>query len=134
MWKELILTRKDWQTMLRHVIRCAPLEACGLLAGSSVQVEAVLPMHNTAQSTVSFGLDPQEQWRGFKRIEARGWELVGIYHSHPQGPSHLSSRDIAEAMYPVVYVLWWQCEGHWHAGGFWIQEQEVTEVDLKVVD
>ena len=132
MLKVLILAGKDWQTMLQHVIRCAPLEACGLLAGKGKRVEIVLPMQNAAQSAVRFRLDPQEQWRAFQHIEAHGWELVGIYHSHPQGPTHLSPRDIIEAMYPVVNILWWWQEDNWHAGGFWIENREVSEVALQV--
>jgi len=127
------LSRAHWQAMRRHVARRSPLEACGLLAGKGARVELVLGVPNSLHSPVRFRMEPRAQWRAFQRIEAAGLDLIGIYHSHPKGPDHPSPTDIAEGMYPVVNIIWYQTEGEWNARGFWIESGKPTEIALKVV-
>ncbi|PIU91761.1 MAG: hypothetical protein COS63_00500 [Anaerolineae bacterium CG06_land_8_20_14_3_00_57_67] len=138
--KKLILTRNHWQAMRRHVARRAPLEACGLLGGKNDQVEITLGVRNADRSPLRFRMEARAQWRAFRQIEDRGLELVGIYHSHPNGPAYPSPTDVAEAMYPVVQVVWWLEEGakhslsKWQARGFWIEGGRVSEVALQVIN
>jgi proteasome lid subunit RPN8/RPN11 len=134
MAEKLILTRKTWQAMRRHVSRGAPLEACGLLAGKKEQVEQTLGIRNIERSAVRFRMDPRAQWRAFQQMEAAGLELNGIYHSHPQGPDHPSRIDIAESLYPVPQIIWFRLEGRWRGRGFRIQDGKVTEISLEVID
>ena len=79
-------------------------------------------------------MDPQDQWRAFQRMETAGLELLGIYHSHPNGPDRPSPTDIAEAMYPVVQIIWYRQEGRWQARGFRIESGKVREVELKLAE
>lgn len=116
--------------MRRRVQRIAPLEACGLLAGKYNRVEMNLGVRNIDQSPVRFHMDPKEQWRAFQRIAAAGLELLGIYHSHPDGPELPSEQDIGEAMYSVVQIIWSRRDGKWSARGFWIDSGKVREVTL----
>jgi len=132
--KKLILTRNHWQAMRHHVARLAPLEACGLLAGKNDRVEVKLGVRNADRSPVRFRMEARAQWRAFRRIEDLGLELVGIYHSHPNGPQHPSPTDVAEAMYPVVQVVWSPQAGKWQARGFWIEGGRVSEVALQVIN
>jgi proteasome lid subunit RPN8/RPN11 len=133
MIKTLKLQPIHWQEMLNHVMTQAPLEACGMLAGKSDTVEAVLKVHNAEQSPVRFRMDPQEQYDAFMWIEANELDLVGIFHSHPTGPETVSPTDIAEAAYEVVHVIWSYTKGVWNARGFRIENGEVTEVNLKIM-
>lgn len=116
--------------MRRHVSRRAPLEACGLLAGKNNRVEITMGIANADRSPVHFRMKPRAQWRAFHRIEAAGLELVGIYHSHPNGPDHPSPTDIAEAMYPVTHIVWYRVDGEWWARGFRIEGGEAIEITL----
>lgn len=133
MIEKLFLTRSHWNAMRRHAARRAPLEACGLLAGKEARVEAVYGMRNAARSPLRFRMEARAQWRAFRRIEDLGLELVGIYHSHPNGPDKPSPTDVAEAMYPVVHVVWSPKNGKWQARGFWIEGGKVFEVTLQVI-
>ena len=123
-----------WRAMRRHVSKQAPLEACGVLAGKGGSVEVVLEVRNAEQNPVRFRMDPREQYNAFDWIEANGLELVGIFHSHPSGPDTVSRTDIDEAAYEVVHVLWFLSDLTWHARGFWIEAEEVSEVTLQIVD
>jgi proteasome lid subunit RPN8/RPN11 len=127
---KLELTASQLQRMQSHVQSCLPQEACGLLAGKAGTVHQVIPVTNEAGSAFSFRMNPREQLAAFDRIEADGLELLGIFHSHPDGPQSPSATDIAEAAYPVVYVIWFRTQGTWEARGFWIEESRVSEVKL----
>lgn len=117
--------------MLEHVQQCLPYEACGLLAGHGECVLEVLPVKNVDRSTVSFRMDPQEQVRAYFRIEDSGMEVVGIFHSHPQGPSWPSERDMAEAAYPEsAYLIWEPASGDWVCRAFVLDHEGVHEIPI----
>lgn len=133
MTHELILPRTTWLAMRRHVRRRAPFEACGLLAGNDGRVELVLGVRNAARSPLRYLMNPRDQWRAFCKIEQLGMELLGIYHSHPNGPHRPSPTDIQESWYSVVQIIWSPQAGNWQAGGFWIEAGHVSEVPLKII-
>jgi proteasome lid subunit RPN8/RPN11 len=59
-----------------------------------------------ATPTTRYVIDPREQLKAFRSIDAAGEELIGIYHSHPVSQPYPSPTDRAEAHYPnAVYVL-----------------------------
>ena len=130
--KTLIFSRQHWHEMLEHVDRQAPLEACGLLAGKEEHVEKVILVPNQAQSPMRFVMDPYAQLQAFDWIEAQGFDLLGIFHSHPQGPETASATDIAEAAYEVVHLIWSRKEADWQVRGFWIENGRLTEVALQI--
>jgi proteasome lid subunit RPN8/RPN11 len=129
----LALQPTHWQEMKSHVAEQAPLEACGLLAGTHDTVEAVLRVRNAEQSPVRFRMDPREQLSAFDWIEAHGLDLLGIYHSHPSGPETASATDIAEVAYEVVHIIWFLAGQEWDAHAFWIEAGKATEMALKIL-
>ena len=133
MTKKLVLSRNHWLAMRRHVSRRAPLEACGLLAGKNDRVEVIFGIRNVDRSPVCYRMEPKAQWRAFQRIEAAGLDLVGIYHSHPNGPDHPSPRDVAESMYPVTQIIWVRVDEVWHAHGFRIDGGKVIEIPIEFI-
>ena len=133
----LEMTAQHWAEMRDEVARKVPEEACGLLVGTVMgriyHVAEVIPTVNILSSPVGYRLDPQEQLDAFDHIEKQGWELLGIYHSHPEGPETPSPTDIAEAYYPeAVYLIWSGYSGKWTCRGFIIQEKSVHEIPIKV--
>jgi proteasome lid subunit RPN8/RPN11 len=102
----LILKRPLPQTMLAHLQAAYPLEACGILAGPPGQAVHQYAIDNIRQSPVAYEMDPQQQLQAMLDLEARGWEMVAIYHSHPAGPERPSPTDIAQAYYPdCAYII-----------------------------
>ena len=135
--KKLEISAQHWEEMRAEAERNKPVECCGLLAGTArkgvYRVMKVIPTTNILRSPVSYQLDPQEQLKAFIDLEERGWELAGIYHSHPQGPEEPSPTDISEAYYPeAVYLVWCGCTGAWTCRGFLIQNQLVREIPIQV--
>lgn len=131
---ELNLKREHWDIMRAHVQAQAPLEACGLLAGKHNWVKKVLLIENQAISQVRFRMDPKEQLEAFNWIDSNKLDLIGIFHSHPAGPEMVSATDIEEAAYAVTQIVWSRTKRNWVARGFWIENELVSEVALKVID
>ncbi|MAT96218.1 MAG: hypothetical protein CL608_03670 [Anaerolineaceae bacterium] len=131
----LTIARPFLDEMLDHLQACYPLEGCGLLAGDlDGLVTAVYPIDNILQSPTAYEMDPQQQVEAMLALEAAGWQMLAIYHSHPQGPPQPSATDIALAYYPealhVVVSLREQNAPKVRA--FQIMEQEVVEQKIKV--
>lgn len=122
--------------MFAHAQACLPNEACGLLGGHNGRVLRVYPMTNATPSPVCYTLAPVEQVQVMGEIDAQGWEITGIFHSHPSGPPTPSAADVRQAYYPEsVYVILAPDEtGRWSARAFEILEGEVREVGLLIVD
>jgi proteasome lid subunit RPN8/RPN11 len=123
-----------WEQMRVDVARHAPEEACGILAGGGREVLAVYPITNQLHSPVRYLMEPHEQLKAFQLIEAQGWELLAIYHSHPHGPEEPSPTDIAEAYYPeAVYLIWSRSQAGWRCRGFRIEGALVRPVELQIM-
>jgi proteasome lid subunit RPN8/RPN11 len=101
----LYLTEEQAEETIRHARREYPKEACGLLAGKDGRVEKVYQMTNAEHSSVTYRLDPEEQYRAFTEIEEEGWELLAIYHSHGHSPAYPSATDLELAFYPDCLYL-----------------------------
>ncbi len=129
---ELILPSNLLQEIIRHAVNCLPEEACGLLAGIGVKVEEVIPVENIEHSQVRYRMKPEEQLEAFLHIEEKGWDLLGIYHSHPKGPETPSENDLNEAYYPeAIYVIVSRNIDQWSVRGFTIRERQPSEVIIK---
>ena len=119
--------------MLQSVSNCLPEEGCGLLAGLGNLVYEVIPVENIEHSPIRYRIAPQDQLNAFIYIEDKGWDLLGIYHSHPNGPETLSETDLAEAYYPeAVYVIIAGKKTEWIIRGFSLQNKYPQEIEIKV--
>ena len=118
--------------MIAYVDQHAPLEACGLLAGKAAQAEKMIGVLNQAQSPVRFEMDPYAQLHALDWIDSNGFDLVGIFHSHPAGPETASPTDILEAAYAVVHIIISRTGVQWQARGFWIENGAASEVTLHI--
>ena len=71
-----------------------------------MQPTRVIRCVNAHQTPVSrFTIDPREQIRAFRDMDAKGEELVAIYHSHPISQPYPSPTDRAEWHYPEAFSL-----------------------------
>ena len=128
----LTLSEQHYAALLAHAEADLPNEACGILAGIGGRVCRVYPVENIHHSPTVYEMNPAQQIAAFLDLEAAGWELSGIYHSHPAGPPTPSATDVAEAAYPVVNVIIAPAQGDWLARGFWIEAAAVEEIPLVV--
>jgi len=97
----LWLTSEQVDTIIAHARDVAPHEACGILAGRDNQVNRVIPAPNVADDPHHrFYIDPSALSRALSEINTARLDLIGFYHSHPNGEPIPSTTDINEAHYP----------------------------------
>jgi proteasome lid subunit RPN8/RPN11 len=133
------INRRDWEIMRLDVSVRSPEEACGVLAGRQkgelYQTVYALPTTNLLHSPTRYRIDPVEQLAAFNQMDAQELVLVGIYHSHPNGPDGPSPTDIAEAYYPeAVYLIWFRQDGDWNCAAYTIEKPTVFQVTIELVD
>ena len=104
--KNLEIPTEIYQQMTAQAKKFAPIEACGILAGSKGKVEKLYKMTNVDNSNTHFMMEPKEQFATVKDIRSSGLEMLAIYHSHPETPARPSAEDIKLALTPnVIYVI-----------------------------
>lgn len=118
--------------MLDHIQSCLPEEACGLLAGTGTQVMKVYPVTNQYHSKVRFRMDDQELVKSLADLYKLGMQLIAIYHSHPQGPSHPSLTDQQEYAYPdSLSLIWFPLKAHWNCRAYKMNKHGYLEVPVR---
>lgn len=63
------------------------------------------PLTNTAASATGFTIAPREHFGALRHAERRGWEIGGVFHSHPGGTATLSAVDLAQPHDPDWFHL-----------------------------
>jgi proteasome lid subunit RPN8/RPN11 len=134
--KKLEIPTTIFQQMIAQARALAPIEACGILAGSDGKVERLYKMSNADKSRTHFMMEPKEQFATVKDIRSAGLEMLAIYHSHPETPARPSAEDIRLALTPnVTYViLSLQSTNGSAIKGFQISGTNITEVPLRILD
>ena len=109
----IVLEREQEDAIRRHGEAEYPHECCGLLVG---RVEAdgrktvleVYPVSNAREAEAKHNRSlilPDEYVRGERHARARGLEIVGNYHSHPDHPAEPSKFDLEHAWPTWSYVI-----------------------------
>jgi len=130
----LKIPAKITRQMLSHVNLNLPEEACGLLAGLNDLVEINIPITNQLHSATRYFMEPLELFHALEKIDAGNLSLLGIYHSHPKGPSHPSETDIKDFLYPgVASIICYYEANKWKINGFLIEDGYFQEIELKIV-
>jgi proteasome lid subunit RPN8/RPN11 len=129
------LTEQHLAEMIAHAQEEAPLEACGILAGKEGRVLKLFRARNADRSPVSYRLEPEEQYRIFMDIEEKGWDILGIYHSHPTSAAVPSGMDLKQAYYPeaIYFVVSLSDPVEPETRAFTIVEGEITEEEIAVL-
>lgn len=96
--------------------RLHPEEACGLLLGhwrddeggrycEAGVVRAVRARNRHAQPRIRYDLHPRDFLRIERRAKAGALDVVGIWHSHPDGGTQASPTDVEEAWRGWIYLI-----------------------------
>jgi proteasome lid subunit RPN8/RPN11 len=92
--------------IVAHATEEKPNECCGLLIGSADIVEDVVKARNVKKSPTKFQVAPADHFAAIRKARAGGMEVVGAYHSHPNGPSGPSEMDRVRLNDPtMVHVI-----------------------------
>lgn len=112
-------------------------ECCGLVAGRDGVITHAFPAENVATNLASaYEIAPKEIFDRMREMRDAGLELLGIYHSHPNGKNEPSPRDIESAYYPeAAYFIISPLPGAARpVRAFSIRDGRVTELEIQIVD
>src|SRR2546428_10202743 len=123
----LKMTQQQVEVMRQHGARDYPSECCGILLGHAngerkevtevvpvqslrrdpERAQALLPLEAPGSESERnrFLIDPKDQIRVEKDARARGLDVLGYYHSHPDHPARPSSYDRDHAWPWYSYVI-----------------------------
>ena len=95
------------EAVVAHARFTYPEEACGLLAvDGERRVRMAYCLTNRDRSRFRFTVDPTEHYHAWRHAERHGWDIGGVFHSHPASPAFPSQTDVAGALDPDwLYVI-----------------------------
>ena len=105
---QMIVIPEKIELELQHIANHSENEECALLFGSesneTVHVDNFNQLTNLDESPVSFLMDSNEI---IKAIQSNQNDVVGVWHSHPQGMPYPSSKDFDYmANMPFVWTIY----------------------------
>ncbi len=87
------------ETLLAEAAAAPDRECCGLLLGSAGRIAASVAARNVAADPArSFEIEPATLLRTHREARGAGQQVIGHYHSHPNGAAEPSLRDAARAV------------------------------------
>ncbi len=112
----LELERTLLDAISSHAVQSYPHECCGVLLGTREESRrmvshAVRCRNVDARPTSRYTIDPSDLIGIQKAARARGLEIIGFYHSHPDHPATASASDLAEADWSDCSYLILSVEG-----------------------
>jgi proteasome lid subunit RPN8/RPN11 len=101
------LAHDAYMQMIGHCLDGLPLEACGLLAGhpGTDKADVTYPTENEAASAKVYTVAPRDMLRADRDAEARGLEIIGVFHSHTHTDPYPSPTDIGQAPDPSWHYV-----------------------------
>lgn len=114
---DLEVTSGTIATLLEEATRAHPRECCGLLLGKAGRVAMARPAANVdPEPERHFEIDPKALISAHRAQRAGGLEVLGYYHSHPNGRAEPSAEDRAQAsgdgrVWAIIAggaVTWWR--------------------------
>jgi proteasome lid subunit RPN8/RPN11 len=109
----LQITESQYATIVGNCYDGLPDEACGLLIGPmgrsgepTGRVSEARPARNADASARTYTVDPKDMLAAMRAAEARGEEIVGVWHSHTHTDAYPSPTDVRQAVDPAwLYVI-----------------------------
>jgi proteasome lid subunit RPN8/RPN11 len=104
------------------------------LGGKDGTVLGVYRCGSTEKSPYRYYLDPKDQIRILRELDEKGWDLVGIYHSHTHTEAYPSKTDVELAFYPeaLYFIVSLQQEKAPVIRAFRINDGRIVEEEVVV--
>lgn len=137
-------SRAAYDEIVSHALEGGDREVCGILAGEYDADRSVVTAVDRAANAAPtpetrYAIDPEEQLEIIERLEDAGLEIVGFYHSHPDGPTRPSETDVERATWDDYSYVIVALDGHpfvgswrWRGDDAAFEQEPVCVVDTAV--
>ena len=116
-----------------HMETSYPYECCGLLIGTDSAGERTVHAArrcrnlNTERAHDRYEMDPKCQIAAQREFADSPWDIVGVYHSHPDHPSRASQKDTDRAWPNWSYVIVSVQKGKVESAQSWVLSENESE-------
>ena len=134
------IASEPWRLMVAHAEAVFPNECCGAMLGSSdgetKNVTAALPLENVHQGpqAVRYELRPEDLLKAEKEARARGLDLIGIFHSHPDHEAYFSDTDLKNSCPWYSFVVMSVKAGRYDHAKSFLPNMEQTEAPEEALE
>lgn len=128
------IEQTPWRDMIAHAEATYPDECCGVMLGQVdelKQVSEAIPLDNATEGSkrARYQLRPEDLMHADKEARARGLDLVGIYHSHPDCDAYFSDTDLKHSCPWYSFVVLSIQDGRFHHANSWLPDADQTKAD-----
>ena len=104
------MSRENLDYLYKQVVGTFPEEGCGLLAGYGDDERIILGTHQLENGLADeryrkYLIPPTDYRRAAQTFSSEGLEIVGVYHSHPDGSTAPSGEDLRAAWPWLMYLI-----------------------------
>jgi proteasome lid subunit RPN8/RPN11 len=123
---QITLNPDHMRAIEAHLEAAYPNEGAGFVLGrvdgERVMIKELLPLANRREAEAQhnrYELGPHDFMQAEDAAEARGLDLVGVFHSHPDHPNRPSEFDRAHALPNFSYLITTVAQGKAGATRAW---------------
>jgi len=131
------IQRSYHDEIIAHAREDAPNECCGILAGNGDRIVHLYRTTNSEHSPYRYNVDGKQLKGILDDLDAKGWDMLGIYHSHTATEAYPSPTDVRLAMWwpdALYFIVSLQDAERPLLRAFHIVDGAVTEEPLRVAN
>ena len=124
-----------WVTMVRHAETTYPNECCGAMLGRTIEnkkmVSVTVPLENAflGEQGARYELRSEDLLAADQAARARGLDLIGIFHSHPDCDAYFSTTDLENSCPWYSFVVLSIKSGKFDHANSFLPDLEQTRAD-----
>ena len=121
-----------WRVMVSHAKTTYPNECCGAMIGTvdgdvkTVKIGLAIENAFTGVQHERYELRPEDLMKADKAARARGMDLIGIFHSHPDCDAYFSETDLKNSCPWYSFVVLSIYKGEFHHANSFLPNAEQT--------
>jgi proteasome lid subunit RPN8/RPN11 len=122
-----------WRAIEAHAVEAYPNECCGAMLGvtdgDAKTVREALRLENSfaGAQAARYELRPEDLLAADSAARARGLDLIGIYHSHPDCDAYFSKTDLENSCPWYSFVVLSVKQGAFDHANSWLPNADRTE-------
>lgn len=129
------INQQAWDLMVSHAQQTYPNECCGAMLGkvdgSEKTVTAAVAIGNAfpGGQSARYEIRPEDLLAAEQEARARGLDLVGIFHSHPDCDAYFSKTDLENSCPWYSFVVLSIRAGQFDHANSFIPDPDQTHAD-----
>jgi proteasome lid subunit RPN8/RPN11 len=102
-------------------------------SGADYRIVERLPLVNALKSPTAFESEPRELLEAHRKMRANVWEILAVYHSHPDSEPIPSRKDCDLSFSAVVATVIVSLHPTPETRAWWIRNGEIHEAHFDIV-